>query len=44
MKNYDQFHDGWLDGLLIDQKSVQLFLSTEARDPFVFFASGVAAR
>lgn len=43
MKNYDQFHDGWLDGLLIDQKSVQVFLSTEDRHPFVVVASGVIA-
>lgn len=43
MKNYDQFHDGWLDGLLIDQKSVQIFLSTEGRDPFLVVANGVVA-
>jgi hypothetical protein len=43
MKNYDQFHDGWLDGLLIDQKSVQVFLSTEERHPFVLVANGVVA-
>ncbi|WP_263358908.1 hypothetical protein [Acidicapsa ligni] len=43
MKNYDQFHDGWLDGLLIDQKSVQVFLSTEERQPFLVVANGVVA-
>jgi hypothetical protein len=43
MKNYDQFHDGWLDGLLINQKSVQVFLSTEERAPFVVVADGVVA-
>jgi hypothetical protein len=43
MKNYDQFHDGWLDGLLINQKSVQVFLSTEERMPFVVVADGVVA-
>jgi len=43
MKNYDQFHDGWLDGLLIDQKSVHVFLRTEERHPFVVVARGVVA-
>lgn len=43
MKNYDQFHDGWLDGLLINQKSVQVFLSTEERMAFVVVANGVVA-
>jgi hypothetical protein len=43
MTNYNQFHDGWLDGLLIDQKSVQVFLSTEEKQPFVIAAGGVVA-
>jgi hypothetical protein len=43
MKNYDQFHDGSLDGLLIDQASVQVFLSTEEKQAFVVVADGVVA-
>lgn len=43
MTNYDQFHDGWLDGLLIEQASVQVFISTEEKQPYVIAASGVAA-
>lgn len=43
MKNYGQFHDGWLDGLLIEQASVQVFISTEEKQPFVIVAGGVVA-
>jgi len=43
MKNYDQFHDGWLDGVLIEQASVQVFISTEEKQPFVIVAEGVTA-
>ncbi len=43
MKNYDQFHDGSLDGFLIEQDSVQVFLSSEQKQPFVIEASGVVA-
>jgi hypothetical protein len=43
MKNYDQFHDGSLDGLLIEGTSVQVFLSTDAKRAFVLAATGVAA-
>jgi hypothetical protein len=43
MTNYDQFHDGWLDGLLIEQASVQVFISTEEKQSYVIAASGVAA-
>lgn len=43
MKHYDQFHDGWLDGLLIEDKTVRLFLSTEEKLPFTFLANGVLA-
>lgn len=41
MKNYDQFHDGRLDGLLIQERFVQVFLSTESKEPFVLAATGV---
>jgi hypothetical protein len=43
MTNYDQFHDGWLDGLLIEQASVQVFISTEEKQPYVIAAGGVVA-
>lgn len=43
MKNYDQFHDGSLDGLLIEGTSVQMFLSTDAKESFVLAVTGVAA-
>jgi hypothetical protein len=43
MKYYDQFHDGSLDGLLIDQISVYVFLRTEEGQLFVVLASGVVA-
>jgi hypothetical protein len=43
MKNYDQFHDGSLDGLLIEGTSVHVFLSTDAKGAFVLAATGVAA-
>jgi hypothetical protein len=43
MTQYGQFHDGWLDGLLIEQAFVQVFISTEEKQPYVMAASGVAA-
>src|SRR5271167_1382443 len=43
MKNYGQFHDGSLDGLLIAQDSVQVFLSTEEKQPHRLLVGGVAA-
>lgn len=43
MTNYDQFHDGWLDGLLIEKTSVQVFISIEEKQPYMSAASGVAA-
>jgi hypothetical protein len=43
MKNYDQFHDGSFDGLLIDRAAVTVFLSTNDKQPFVIEAKGVAA-
>lgn len=43
MTNYDQFHDGSLDGILIEQASVHVFISTEAKEPFVLTVRGVVA-
>jgi hypothetical protein len=41
MKTFSQFHDGWLDGLLISDSSAHLFLSTEDRKSFVLEVDGV---
>lgn len=43
MKSYNQFHDGWLGGLLIEQTSVQIFINTEEKQSFVVVAEGVVA-
>jgi hypothetical protein len=43
MKNHHQFHDGRLDGVLLDQKSVKLFLRTEQKEPFILLVRGVIA-
>lgn len=43
MKNYSQFHDGLLDGLLLEGDSAYIFLSTEQKDPFVLQAHGVTS-
>jgi len=41
MEKFDQFHDGFLDGLLIQGTSVRVFLSTEDRQEFVLEVGGV---
>ena len=41
MKYFPQFHDGSLDGLVIDKKNVHVLLATENREQFVLIASGV---
>jgi len=43
MKNYDEFHDGSLDELLIEKGTVHVFLSTEAKQLFVAVVQGVVA-
>lgn len=43
MTTYDQFHDGSLDGLLIEETSVAIFLSTEENGRFVLVAKDVMA-
>lgn len=43
MTNYGQFHDGFLDGLWVNDKTAHLFLATEDREHFVMVAEGVAA-
>jgi hypothetical protein len=41
VKKYDQFHDGFLDGLLIEDRTVRVFLSTDDKQAFILEASGV---
>jgi hypothetical protein len=41
MKTFNQFHDGFLDGLLIQGTAVRVFLSTEGRQEFVLEVRGV---
>jgi hypothetical protein len=41
MKSFDQFHDGFLDGLLIEGTTVSLFLSTHDKQEFVLSVRGV---
>ncbi|MGD0681515.1 MAG: hypothetical protein ABR990_05645 [Terracidiphilus sp.] len=43
MEKFDQFHDGYLDGLLIQGVTVRVFLSTEDRQEFVLEVSGVVS-
>lgn len=43
VKKYVEFHDGLLDGLLIDGPSACVFLSTDEKEHFVLEASDVAA-
>ena len=41
MKNFGQFHDGFLDGLLIQGSTVHVVLSTDEREEFVLEVDGV---
>ena len=43
MKKYVEFHDGFLDGLLLDGSTACVFLSTDDKEHFVLEASGAAA-
>jgi hypothetical protein len=40
--NYSEFHDGFFDGFLIEEKSVSIFLSTYKREQFVIELSEVS--
>ena len=40
MKNLNQFHDGSVEGLLIERAKVQIFLRTEERQAFVLELNG----
>jgi hypothetical protein len=43
VNRFDQFHDGFYNGLLIREGCVDLFVATSEKERFVFSASGVAA-
>jgi hypothetical protein len=43
LANYSEFHDGFLDGLLLDDSSAHIFLRTYQQERFVIEASNVAA-
>jgi hypothetical protein len=41
MKTLDRFHDGFLDGLLIQDATVHVFLSTDDKQGFILKVCGV---
>ena len=41
MKIFDQFHDGSLDGFLVQGSTLSVFLSTANKQEFILKASGV---
>lgn len=43
MRNYHEFHDGFLDGIWFDGERVHVCLSTLKKAPFTLVAGGVAA-
>jgi len=43
MFSYEQFHDGAFEGLLIEDKTVHVFVSTDRKEQFVLTTSAVAA-
>jgi hypothetical protein len=43
MRLEEQFHDGSFDGLLIEDKTVYLFVSTYEKEQYVLTAAGVRA-
>jgi len=43
MKNYDQFHDGFLEGILIEDTTVYVQLSTDQKERFSAVLTGVVA-
>jgi hypothetical protein len=42
MKTYHEFHDGFFEGLWIDDQRVHIFLSTLEKERFTMVAEGVA--
>jgi hypothetical protein len=43
MKHFNEFHDGWFQGLWIDGEITHLFLATEGKERFVMVAEGTEA-
>ena len=43
LKKYVEFHDGFLDGLLLEEAAAHVFVSTAEKEHFVLELSGVAA-
>jgi hypothetical protein len=43
LKKYSEFHDGSLDGLLIEDSTAHIFVSTLKKEHFVFECSGVSS-
>jgi hypothetical protein len=43
MKSYSEFHDGFLDGFLMDGDSAYVFLRTQHEAPFVLEVLGVGS-
>lgn len=39
--DYGIFHDGWLEGLWLDNKAVQIFVATAEHERYVIVATGV---
>jgi len=43
MTTYEQFHDGYLEGLFIDGETVHQFMRTDDDQRFVAVAKGITA-
>lgn len=43
MKTYNEFHDGWFEGVWIEPERAHVFLKTIEKDPFVIVGEGVVA-
>lgn len=41
MRTFDQFHGGFVDGLLLTNGGVQLFLSTDEKQSFILHVAGL---
>jgi hypothetical protein len=43
MNDYGNFHDGFLEGVWVDDRTAYVFLSTEIKERFVVVADGIVA-
>ncbi len=43
MTEFSQFHDGWFEGLLIEEKQLYVFLATHEKERFVLVAKETEA-